>query len=186
MSQEEVITLKIIEITFVSLLIGLAKSRLLIIMAVTAVLLWAGLHLLPLLSRDRYILSSLLSVFCTQGMKPFTYQMAGRIDWRQLFRCGGMPSSHSAVVAALATALGLDYGWTSPVFQTSAVLGSIVVYDSCTLRRTVGEQSRIIRELVQDKRRQLPLLKGKMGHTPIEASLGVLCGVLCALFVVRF
>lgn len=178
--------MKIIETTVVSLINCLTKSRLVIIVAVTAILLWAGLHLLSLLSRDRYILSSLLSVCCAQGMKPFTYQMAGRIDWRQLFRCGGMPSSHSAVVAALATALGFDYGWTSPIFQASAVFGSIIVYDSFTLRRTVGEQSRVIRELVQDKSRQLSLLKGKVGHTPLEASLGVLCGVLCALFVVRF
>lgn len=177
--------MKMIEITVVSWLIALARSRLICIMAVTAVLLWAGLNLLPLLSRDRYILSSLLSVFCTQGMKPFTYRMEGRIDWRQLFRCGGMPSSHSAVAAALATALGLDYGWTSPVFQTSAVLGGIVVYDSFTLRRTVGEHSRIIRELVRDKSRQIPLLAEKMGHTPLEASLGVVCGILCALIVVR-
>ena len=171
--------------TVISRIVGLARSRFFCIMAVTVAILWGGLRFLPLLSQDRYLLSSLLSVCCAQGMKPFTYKAGGRIAWRQFFQCGGMPSSHSAVAAALATALGLDYGWTSPVFQTSAVLGSIVIYDAFTLRRMVGEHSRILRELVRDRARQIPLLGEKMGHTPLEASLGVVRGILCALLVVR-
>ncbi len=167
-----------------SRIIGLARSRFVCIMAVTVAILWGGLRFLPFLSQDRYILSSLLSVCCAQGMKPFTGAEGG-IVWRQFFQCGGMPSSHSAVAAALATALGLDYGWTSPVFQTSAVLGSIVIYDAFTLRRMVGEHSRIIRELMRDRSRQIPLRAETMGHTPLETSLGVLCGVLCAVMVVR-
>jgi acid phosphatase family membrane protein YuiD len=163
----------------------MARSRLFCMITVTAVLLWGGLRFLPLLSQDRCILSGILSVCCAQGMKPFTYKTGSGIAWRSFFQCGGMPSSHSAVAAALATALGLDYGWSSPVFQISAVLGSIVIYDAFTLRRMVGEHSRILRELVRDRAQQIPHLGEKMGHTPLEASIGVLCGVLCALLVVR-
>jgi acid phosphatase family membrane protein YuiD len=169
--------------TVMSRILGLARSRLFYLAAVAGVLLWGGLRFLPLLSTDRYILSSLLSVVCAQGMKPFTIKGSG-IAWRQLFQCGGMPSSHSAVAAALATALGLDYGWSSPVFQASAVLGGIVIYDAFTLRRMVGEHSRILKEIMREKTRQFPLLGEKMGHTPLEATCGVLCGVLCALLVV--
>jgi len=96
-----------------------------------------------------------------------------------------MPSSHAAVSAALATSLGLDYGWTSPIFQTAAVLGGIVIYDSVTLRRVVGEHSRLIKEMVCDKSRRVPLLGEMIGHTPLEASVGAFCGILCALLVVR-
>ncbi len=171
--------------TVISRLLGLARSRIFFMAAMFCAVLWGGVRILPMLSQNRYILSSLLSVFCVQGMKPFTYKPAGGIAWRQLFQCGGMPSSHSAVAAALATALGLDYGWSSPVFQITAVLGSIVIYDAVTLRRMVGEHSRILKELVRDKSHQIPLLGEMMGHTPLEASIGVFCGVICALLVVR-
>ncbi|MFY9140322.1 MAG: divergent PAP2 family protein [Thermacetogeniaceae bacterium] len=166
-----------------SVIMGLARSRLFCLAAVTGILLWGGLRFLPLLSSDRFILSSLLSVLCTQGMKPFTIKGNG-ISWRKLFQCGGMPSSHSAVAAALTTALGLEYGWNSSLFQISAVLGGIVIYDSFTLRRMVGEHSRILGEMLREKSKHLPLLGEKMGHTPLEATCGVLCGVICALLVV--
>lgn len=171
--------------TVLSRILGLARSRVFYTLFLVCALLWGGMRLLPLLFQERYILSGLLSVFCTQGMKPFTYRSDGGIAWRQLFRCGGMPSSHAAVSAALATSLGLDYGWTSPIFQTAAVLGGIVIYDSVTLRRVVGEHSRLIKEMVCDKSRRVPLLGEMIGHTPLEASVGAFCGVLCALLVVR-
>ncbi len=169
--------------TVMSIIAGLARRRLFYLVAVTGLLLWGGLRFLPHLSSDRFILSSLLSVICTQGMKPFTIKGKG-ICWRKLFQCGGMPSSHSAVAAALTTALGLEYGWSSSLFQISAVLGGIVIYDSFTLRRMVGEHSRILGELLREKSRQFPLVGEKMGHTPLEATCGALCGVLCALLVV--
>lgn len=108
--------------TVMSIITGLARRRLFYLAAVTGILLWGGLRFLPLLSSDRFILSSLLSVVCTQGMKPFTIKGNG-ISWRKLFQCGGMPSSHSAVAAALTTALGLEYGWSSSLFQLQCSTG---------------------------------------------------------------
>lgn len=168
-----------------SRILGLTRSRIFYTLALVSAVLWGGMRFLPLLFQERYILSGLLSIFCTQGMKPFTYKKDNGVAWRQAFRCGGMPSSHAAVSAALATALGLDYGWTSPIFQVAAVLGGIVIYDAVTLRRMVGEHSRLIKEMVRDKSRNVPLLGEMIGHTPLEASVGVFCGILCALLVVR-
>lgn len=171
--------------TVLSRILGLTRSRIFYLLALLSAVLWGGLRFLPLLFQEPYILSGLLSIFCTQGMKPFTFKSGNnRIAWRQAFRCGGMPSAHAAVTAALATAMGLDYGWSSPLFQVTAVLGGIVIYDAVTLRRMVGEHSRIIKEMVYDKYSNVPLLGEMIGHTPLEASAGVLCGICCALLVV--
>jgi acid phosphatase family membrane protein YuiD len=148
---------------------------------------WGGPRFLPLIVHDRYILSSLLSMICAQGMKPFTYKCnSDRIPWRRITKCGGMPSSHAAVAAALTTSLGLDYGWTSPLFQIAAVLGGIVVYDAVTLRRVVGEHTRILKETMQEAAKNSFLWWDGVGHTPFEASVGLLIGILCAVLVVRF
>ena len=58
-----------------------------------------------------------------------------RFDWRTFIGSGGMPSSHSAFVCALAVSLGGLYGWRSPLFALGACLAAIVMYDACNVRR---------------------------------------------------
>ncbi len=125
-------------------------------------------------------------MICAQGMKPFTARTeSDRISWWRITQCGGMPSSHAAVIAALAASLGLELGWASPAFQVAAVLGGIVVYDAVTLRRVVGEHTRVLKERLQGVADNSFLWENGVGHTPLEASVGLLLGVLCAVLVVR-
>lgn len=49
-----------------------------------------------------------------------------RWDLKQLIGSGGMPSSHSATVTALATAVGFHEGFGGPLFATALVLACIV------------------------------------------------------------
>ena len=44
-----------------------------------------------------------------------------RLAFDRLLETGGMPSSHSAAVAAVATVLGIQYGLGSPYFALAAV-----------------------------------------------------------------
>ncbi len=171
----------------VTRILNITKTRVFYALALAGLVVIGGLRYLPLLFHDRYILSSLLSVFCAQGMKPITVKSENRgFVWKRAFSCGGMPSAHAAVVASLATSLGFDFGWTSPFFQVSAVLGGIIIYDAVTLRRVVGEHSLILKEMVREKTRRSFLFGEMIGHTPLEASVGILIGVLCAVLVVRF
>lgn len=125
-------------------------------------------------------------MICAQGMKPLTAKTENnRIPWWRISQSGGMPSSHAAVVAALATSLGLELGWASPAFQVAAVLGGIVVYDAVTLRRVVGEHTRVLKEKLQGVADNTFLWENGVGHTPLEASVGLLLGVLVAVLVVR-
>jgi acid phosphatase family membrane protein YuiD len=166
--------------------LGFARGRVFYALALLGILAWGGPRYLPLIFHDRYIASSLLSMFCAQGMKPLTIRAENsRIPWNKAFKCGGMPSSHTAVVAALATSLGIDYGWMSPLFQMASVLGGIVIYDAVTLRRMVGEHSKLIKGLVPEREEHSHYRLGEMtGHTPLEASVGLLVGVACAVLLV--
>ena len=68
----------------------------------------------------------------------------------RLLETGGMPSSHTAAVAALAVSIGIDEGWASPYFAVAAVFGSIVMYDATGIRRAAGMQAELINELVDE------------------------------------
>jgi len=51
-----------------------------------------------------------------------------RWDPKQLIGSGGMPSSHSATVTALAVAIGFQDGFSCSLFATAAIFASVVGY----------------------------------------------------------
>jgi hypothetical protein len=102
----------------------------------------------------------------------------------RLLETGGMPSSHSAAVTALALALGLEYGWDSPLFAIAAVTGGIVMYDATGIRRAAGMQAQLINDLVDelahlfDEGFQPEALQTLLGHTYPQVLVGALVGGL--------
>jgi len=105
-----------------------------------------------------------------------------RINWGLLFQAGGMPSSHSALVSATALSSGLVYGFGSAVFSVAAVLAMIVIYDATGVRREAGRQAVLINSIIEElSKGKIPpqeKLKEMLGHTPGEAFLGTLLGLL--------
>ena len=108
----------------------------------------------------------------------------------RFFGDGGMPSSHSAVVASLATAIGLHSGWGSPLFAVAAILAVIVMHDATGVRQETGKQARVINDLVkmlQAKERgeltPAETLKEFVGHTGPQVLVGMLCGILIAVIM---
>ncbi len=110
-----------------------------------------------------------------------------RINWQLIFATGGMPSSHSSLVVALATATGLRQGFESPLFAIATVLAFVVLYDAQGIRRQAGNQARIINRMLQnvenagikvDKN-----LKELLGHTPIQVVGGTILGIIVALIM---
>ena len=66
-----------------------------------------------------------------QVSKPVLhYVHTRRFNLRFLLSAGGMPSSHSAVVVALATRIGLETGLSSIPFALAAVFAAVVMYDA--------------------------------------------------------
>ena len=65
-----------------------------------------------------------------------------RINFRHLMSSGGMPSSHSATVCALATSAGYIRGFRSLEFAMSFIFAFIVMYDASGVRRAAGSRPR--------------------------------------------
>ena len=110
-----------------------------------------------------------------------------KLDFRNILSSGGMPSSHSATVCALATAAGMQYGGSSFEFAIAAIVAIIVMYDARGVRRETGLQAQVINEVMEfwEKMGQ-PIsyeekLKEFVGHTPLQVFVGALLGILIAV-----
>ncbi len=104
-----------------------------------------------------------------------------------LFGSGGMPSSHTAFVVALATMAAFQEGFDSLSFAICFVLCFIVMTDAIGVRRETGRQGSAINILMDwftlehNPSEENEDLKERMGHTPLEVLIGVIWGVGCAL-----
>jgi uncharacterized protein len=101
----------------------------------------------------------------------------------RLLETGGMPSSHSAAVAALATSLGMIYGLGHPYFAVAVVFATIVMYDATGIRRAAGQHAELLNDLVEelshlfDEGFQPRALKTLLGHTYPQVVVGALLGL---------
>ena len=102
---------------------------------------------------------------------------------------GGMPSSHSATVCALATSAGIRYGGGSFEFAISAMLAIIVMYDAMGVRRETGKQGQVLNEMLEvftnmgKKISPEAKLKEFVGHTPLQVLMGAILGIIIAVLV---
>lgn len=134
------------------------------------------------------LISALVPWMIAQILKVFLeYIKKKHWNWALLFRAGGMPSSHSAMVSGTALSIGLYAGFDSPVFAIAAVLAMIVIYDATGIRRESGRQAAVINtmfeEISKGKLIQQKRLREVLGHTPGEAMMGTLLGILAAFVI---
>ena len=110
-----------------------------------------------------------------------------RLDFGYMVSTGGMPSAHSALVAGLATQVGLQIGFGSPEFALALAFALVTMFDASTVRHAAGQQARLLNEIVDELFREHRLselkLKELLGHTRLEVFLGAVVGVLTALLV---
>lgn len=131
------------------------------------------------------LLAGLIAWAIAQTVKiPLEYFQTKRWNWALLFRAGGMPSSHSALVTGVAHSIGLFLGFDQPLFALAATLAIIVVYDATGIRRQAGKHAEMINAMIDDLTSGHPLkgeqLREVLGHTPMEAIAGVLLGLTIA------
>ena len=106
----------------------------------------------------------------------------------RLIGSGGMPSSHSSTVCALATATCIEFTASSFEFAVSAILAIIVMYDAMGVRRETGIQAKLLNDMIkvfEDMGRPEisahDKLKEFVGHTPLQVLMGALLGILVAI-----
>ncbi|MFC1898940.1 divergent PAP2 family protein [Chloroflexota bacterium] len=106
-----------------------------------------------------------------------------RFNLSNFFISGGMPSSHSALVTALTTSVALIQGISSVSFGISIIFTFVVMYDAAGVRRSVGQQSRVLNRILQELRFRHTAtelgrdLKELIGHTRFEVIIGGLLGI---------
>ena len=111
-----------------------------------------------------------------------------KLNFKRLFQTGGMPSSHSAFMMAMATSTGLIAGFSSVAFAIALTMSLVVMYDAAGLRRAVGKQASVLNQIVSEIFSEHPNLSSQkfkelLGHTPIEVLVGALLGCAVAIWM---
>lgn len=116
----------------------------------------------------------------TVGFKKKTFK------WTILFATGGMPSSHSSTVTAMATTVGLIDGFDSTTYAMAICFATVVMFDAAGLRRNASKQAMVLNRMIKqliapDNDVSRVKLKEFLGHTPTEVLVGALLGVAVSL-----
>jgi len=138
---------------------------------------------------NKVMIAAMLAWLLGQGLKfPFEYLINKRWDWTIMFSTGGLPSSHSAVVTAVALSIGLKDGFDTSLFALAIAMGLIVIYDATGVRRQAGFHAQRINQIMRDFFESGHFmendLKEMLGHSPFEVFSGIILGCLIGLGVI--
>jgi len=108
----------------------------------------------------------------------------GRLNVFRFFDNGGMPSSHTALVTTLTIGVGRDAGLGSPLFAVTLLFSLYFIFEAAGLRQEVGNQARVLNDLVDEMRQTHHLDRGRLkelvGHTWGEVFGGFVYGLAVA------
>lgn len=126
-----------------------------------------------------------VAMIASQLIKLATNEVKGDFNFKGfLTSYGGMPSSHAAFVASVATLVGLEAGFLSPLFALTVVFAFTVLRDAVGLRQEISHQAAIIKYLLDsspaETKKKFPLHL-RVGHTFTEVIIGSLFGIAVAL-----
>lgn len=135
------------------------------------------------------ILVAFSGIITAQLIKCLIHLIIKRsLDLRLFTTTGGMPSSHSAGVMGLSTAVGLIKGFDSIEFAIALGYAFIVMYDAAGVRRAAGKQAACLNKIIMDLYKQdLAEAGGKLkellGHTPMQVFVGAIYGIAYAFLM---
>jgi acid phosphatase family membrane protein YuiD len=142
------------------------------------------------LLENTIFLSTASSLFTAQLLKMLIFLLGRkRRSFREaietaIWRTGGMPSSHSAVVCALTTSVAFVDGIASNLFVFSFWFALVVLRDALGVRRAAGLQAKAINSLGRQSGEKLKIdfhpVKEIQGHSPLEVVVGGLLGIFIA------
>lgn len=93
-------------------------------------------------------------------------------------KSGGMPSGHTSSFMALSMYFGMKNGFTSDIFVLAICMTAIIVYDAVNVRKAVGEQAKVLVDIVTEHKCRGKKLKVVEGHTVLQVIIGGLLGIL--------
>lgn len=133
----------------------------------------------------------LFSWFTAQFIKTLIGLFSGKIHSLKalaeslIWRTGGFPSSHTALVTTLTTCIGFRSGVSSDTFMLSFCFLMVTIRDALGVRRASGLQARKLNELgneLSDKKMiEYKPIKEILGHRPMEVIFGSILGFFIGL-----
>ena len=110
-----------------------------------------------------------------------------KLNYRSFMDTGGMPSSHTACVTSLSTAVGIYFGFLSMPFLITLIFSLITMFDATGVRRSVGRQAQLLNRMVDDLSQNQEItyerVRELLGHTPFQVLAGGFLGITIALFI---
>ncbi|MBP3459444.1 MAG: divergent PAP2 family protein [Lachnospiraceae bacterium] len=131
-----------------------------------------------------------LGWFVAQVLKTIIHCIVNKeFVLERLIGNGGMPSSHSATVCALATATGMTCGFDGFPFAMSTFFAIIVMNDAMGVRLETGKQAIVLNDMMElfkemgrwDGKHPIEHLKEFVGHTPLQILIGAILGICIAV-----
>ncbi|KAA0273652.1 MAG: divergent PAP2 family protein [Anaerolineales bacterium] len=133
--------------------------------------------------QNKVLIAVMAAWILAQALKiPTEYLRSRKWMWAMFFAAGGMPSSHTALMVAGTLAVGLYYGFDSPLFGIAVGVTMIIAHDAAGVRRQAGKHAERINllfdELLHGHMWSEDELKEVIGHTPLEVIGGIILGLL--------
>jgi acid phosphatase family membrane protein YuiD len=145
---------------------------------------------LKALFENKIFLSSICSLFTAQLLKSILYLIKRRKKKSRelveilIWRTGGMPSSHAALVSSLCTSIAFVKGIASDLFIFSFWFALVVLRDAMGVRRSAGLLAKALNNLGKQSAEKTGVefhaVKEIQGHTPLEVVVGTSLGIFIA------
>jgi acid phosphatase family membrane protein YuiD len=136
------------------------------------------------------VLSAITSWFLAQMIKAAIMLLrAKRRNAKEIlqtivWRTGGMPSSHAALVSAMTASIAVKEGIQSNLFALSFFMALVIMRDAMGVRRSSGIQAKSLNSLGKSMEERIGVeyhaVKEVQGHTPLEVVIGALLGIFIA------
>ena len=113
-----------------------------------------------------------------------------RFSLKRIIGAGGMPSSHTATVVALAVSIGFYDGVDKVTFALAVIFAIVVIHDAVGVRLETGKQAKVLNTMMFESEAFKDLdfekqLKEYVGHTPFQALVGALVGLIVSLVMIN-
>ncbi len=138
--------------------------------------------------QNRVFIVTIICWFLAQFIKiAIAVVREKRFNFKWLVGTGGMPSSHCAGTTALATTLGLEYGFNTGIFAIGLGFAIVTMFDAQSARRAIGKQAETLNKMVEDIYFKKPIKEERLaeliGHTPIQVLTGAGLGIIFGYFL---
>lgn len=122
----------------------------------------------------------LVAYIISTSMKWFFLLRKNNFKLQFVLSTGGMPSGHSALVASIATAIGIKHGPFSDMFVLALIIAVIVIYDAMNIRYQSWLHAHALNKIRGEQK-----LNESLWHLPSETLIGSLIGIFVAAILMQ-